>query len=261
MKKKGKNRQALLWSFLSFAVLLILWTIGAALSTGRVQLPGPLAVMKAFFESFYQPIGKYALPYHVLVSLYRVAIGLLTATVMGVFAGVGMGRSKVIRAIIKPVFELLRPIPPLAWIPLSILWFGLGTSNKVFIIFLCSFTFITMNAYDGARNVDPTLIGAARMLGASPTQVFLNIVLPSSVPNIFAGLQVAITTSWSAVVAAEIIYSEEGAGWIITTGMNNGNTVQIMVGMIAIGVVGFVLSSLMREIERRMCRWNQPTEQ
>lgn len=257
VKNLKLRRQSIIWTLFAFACLLALWQYGSVVSTGRIQLPSPLAVFEAFFRSLSEPIGRYTTITHVLISLYRVGIGLALATVTGIITGVAMGYSRSIEAFVKPVFEFLRPIPPLAWIPLSILWFGLGTPNKVFIVFLGSFSFITINAYEGARNVDPDLVGAARMLGANPIQVFTRIVLPSSVPDIFSGLQVAVTTSWSAVVAAEIIHSEEGAGWIIVMGMNNGNTVQILVGMIAIGVVGFVLAAVMRWAERRLCSWNR----
>ena len=158
---------------------------------------------------------------------------------------------------LKPIFEFIRPIPPLAWIPLSILWFGLGDKSKFFIIFLGCFTFITVNTYDGAKNVDPELMGAARMLGASERQVFFRIVLPSSVPYIFAGLQIAVTAGWSAVVGAEMVRSDEGVGWMIVRGMNTGNTLQIMVGMVAIGIVGFLLATLTSALERRLCAWNE----
>ena len=167
-----------------------------------------------------------------------------------------MGYSKLAEAILKPIFEFIRPIPPLAWIPMSILWFGLGDKSKFFIIFLGCFCFITVNTYEGTKNVDKTLIGAARMLGASERQVFFDIVLPSSVPYIFAGLQIAVTAGWSAVVGAEMVHSNEGVGWLIVMGMTYGKTVQIMVGMLAIGLVGFVLATGMAKLERRLCAWN-----
>ena len=99
-------------------------------------------------------------------------------------------------------------------------------------------------------------MGAARMLGASERQVFFRIVLPSSVPYIFAGLQIAVTAGWSAVVGAEMVRSDEGVGWMIVRGMNTGNTLQIMVGMVAIGIVGFLLATLTSALERRLCAWN-----
>ena len=168
-----------------------------------------------------------------------------------------MGYSKTAEAIIKPIFEFIRPIPPLAWIPMSILWFGLGDQSKFFIIFLGCFCFVTVNTYDGTKNVDPVLLGAARMLVASERQVFFQVVLRASIPYFFAVFQIAITAGWAAVVGAEMVRSDEGVGWIIVMGMSNGNTVQIMVGMIAIGIVGYVLATLMAKLEGRLCRWNK----
>lgn len=251
------NRQALLWVVISFAALLIFWQAASMLSHGRVQVPPPLTVFRAFFEAFVVPIGKNTILEHAGISLWRVLLGFAVASAVGMAIGIGMGVSPVARALINPLFEFVRPIPPIAWIPLSILWFGLGSANKIFIIFLASFTYVTINSYEGACNVDPRLIGAARMLGASRRRVFTHVIFPSAVPYIFAGLQIALSVSWAAEVAAEIIYSQNGLGWIITMGMNNGNITQIIVGMIAIGVTGYLLSTLMRAVEGRLCKWNK----
>ena len=256
-KRLKANRQTLLWIVISFATLLIAWQVASMLSQGRVQIPAPLEVFEAFFRSMTVPIGKNTILEHAGISLWRVLLGFVVASVLGMVIGILMGVSPKAHAVINPLFEFVRPIPPIAWIPLSILWFGLGSSNKIFIIFLASFTYVTINSYEGARNVDPKLIGAARMLGASRRRVFTHVIFPSSVPYIFAGLQIALSVSWAAEVAAEIIYSQNGVGWIITMGMNNGNITQIMVGMIAIGVIGYLLSTLMRVVEGRLCRWNR----
>lgn len=251
------NRQAALWALISFAFLLAVWQMGSMVSHGRLLIPAPLEVFQAFFESFVKPIGKNTILEHAAISLGRVLLGYFVAAVIGIVLGILMGVSPAARAIINPIFEFVRPIPPIAWIPLSILWFGLGSANKVFIIFIGSFTYITINTYEGARNVDPQLIGAAKMLGAGKRRIFTHVIFPSSVPYIFAGLQIALGVSWAADVAAEIIYSQSGVGWIITMGMNNGNYTQIMVGIIAIGVIGYLLSTIMRIVEGRLCRWNR----
>jgi NitT/TauT family transport system permease protein/sulfonate transport system permease protein len=117
------------------------------------------------------------------------------------------------------------------------------------------FAQVVLNTMDGAKRVDTTLVGAARMLGANKRQEFFKVILPSSVPYIFAGLQVSLSTSWMAVLAAEMVSSYEGSGWIIITGMNNGNTVQILIGMITIGVVGLGLAEIMRITERKLVSW------
>ena len=259
-KMKGRlsqNKRTVLWVLLSFSSLLLLWQAASLFSQGRLQIPPPLTGCRAFFRAFVVPIGKNTIQEHAAISLWRVLLGFSVASVIGMAMGILMGISEPARAILQPVFEFVRPIPPIAWIPLSILWFGLGSANKIFIIFIASFTYVTINSYEGARNVDPQLIGAARMLGASRTRIFTHIIFPSSVPYIFAGLQISLGVSWAAEVAAEIIYSQSGVGWIITMGMNNGNFTQIIVGMIAIGVIGYLLSTLMRAIEGRLCRWNR----
>lgn len=251
------KNMATFMTVIAFASLLIIWELVARFTNAKMFLPPASEIILKFISSFTVPIGKYTMPVHIGVSLYRVGVAFALATVTGIALGVSMGYSKIVEAIIKPIFEFIRPIPPLAWIPMSILWFGLGDQSKFFIIFLGCFCFITVNTYDGTKNVDPVLLGAARMLGASERQVFFRVVLPSSIPYIFAGLQIAITAGWSAVVGAEMVRSDEGVGWLIVMGMTNGNTVQIMVGMLAIGIVGYVLATAMAKLEGRLCVWNQ----
>lgn len=257
MKKLSDKKMAVLMTIVAFVSLLAIWELVAQFTSAKMFLPPASTILSEFIKSFTVPIGAYTMPMHIGISLYRVGVAFILATIAGIALGVGMGYSKLVEAIFKPIFEFIRPIPPLAWIPMSILWFGLDDNSKFFIIFLGCFTFITVNTYDGTKNVDQTLMGAARMLGANERQVFMKVVLPSSIPYIFAGLQIAITAGWSAVVGAEMIRSSEGVGWLIVMGMSNGNTVQIMVGMLAIGIVGYVLATSMAALERRMCAWNQ----
>lgn len=219
-------------------------------------MPAPLEVFAAFFRSFVNPIGTVTLPFHLFYSLKRVFIGYALACVIGIPLGVLMGCSRMAEAIVKPIFELLRPIPGLAWIPLAILWFGINEEPKYFIICVSAIVTIILNSYSGAKQTDQVLVGAAKMLGANNMQIFWNITLPASVPQIFAGLQVGLSASWMAVIAAEMIRSSEGAGWIITTGSESGNTVQVLIGMISIGLTGLVLASALRAVERSLCKWN-----
>ena len=240
---------------LSLVLLFLLWV---QISRGNSDLvPGPDLVMKRFVKTFEKPINGYLIFGHILASLKRIFLALIFSLGIGIPFGILIGWNKTFNAIFGTLFEFIRPIPPLAWIPMSILWFGLGDQSKFFIIFLGCFCFITVNTYDGTKNVDSVLLGAARMLGASEHQVFFRVVLPSSIPYIFAGLQIAITAGWSAVVGAEMVRSDEGVGWLIVMGMTNGNTVQIMVGMLAIGIVGYVLATAMAKLEGRLCIWNQ----
>ncbi len=244
------------WAIVAFASIIILWQVVVTFTFAKATIPGPYKVFSEFFKSFYKAIGSYTILGHIGWSLYRVLVGFGIAAVLGIITGLSMGWSKLARAIISPIFEWLRPIPALAWIPLAILWFGIGESTKYFIIFVGAFTQVTLNAYAGAIQVDPVLSGAARMLGARESQVFTRIVLPSSVPQIFAGLQLGLSTSWMAVLAAEMVRSSEGAGWIIVMGQNTGNTTQIIVGIISIGLIGLLLATIMRGVEGKLCSWN-----
>ncbi|MGI6173156.1 MAG: ABC transporter permease [Christensenellales bacterium] len=253
-----KNKEgaiSALCAALSIAAFLLLWQLASTLSP-RVQfIPPPTVVFPAFLRSFSEPIGVKTMWGHIAASLLRVLAGFCASAAVGIVVGIACGRSKVARAIFNPFVELLRPIPGIAWIPISILWFGTGETSKVFILFIASVTMIAVNAHAGASSVDEKLIGAARMLGAGDFRVFMTVVLPSCVPQIFAGLQTGLTITWMTVVAAEMIRSEYGVGWVITAGNNSYNMTQVMVGILAIGIGGFLLSNLLRLAERRLCAW------
>jgi NitT/TauT family transport system permease protein/sulfonate transport system permease protein len=244
-------------ALLSIGAFLLLWHLGTNGTELGKMMPGPERVITGVFDTFTHPIGKYSILGHIGWSLTRVLVGYAMAVVAGISIGILMGWSKTAAAIFNPIYQMIRPIPPIAWIPLAILWFGLAESSKYFLIFLASFNNITLNAYDGARSVDKTLTGASKMLGANNIQTLFSVVLPSSIPAIFAGIQVAIGVAWATVVAAEMVRSTEGAGWVIINGQEMNNTTQILVGIVAIGVVGFLLAILMRKLEERLCRWSK----
>ena len=265
MKKKNtlraiEGRERLLGlgcGVLSICLFLAFWEWGARFTHLSRFLSGPSEVIPAFIRSFTQPIGVKTMGTHILASVGRVMSGFLIASAVGIVIGIAMGTSRTMRALFKPLIELVRPIPCIAWIPISILWFGTGEVSKVFIIAISTFSLVAVNAMAGATAVDPGLIGAARMLGANKVQVFFTVILPASVPQIFAGLQTALSICWMIVLAAEMVRSEFGVGWIITAGSNTGNMTQVMVGIIAIGIIGLILANLLRWIEARLCVWKE----
>ena len=244
-------------TILSISLFLVLWQVGTTNTTLGLLMPGPIEVMKRFFSSFVDPIGKYSIFGHIMFSLSRVLIGYGIGAVCGITLGILMGRYKPVEAIFMPLYEMIRPIPPIAWIPLAILWYGLGETTKWFLIFLSTFNTITLNVYSGAKSVDPVLLGASRMLGASPIQTMRTIVLPYTVPFIFAGLHTAVSVGWATVVAAEMVRSTEGVGWIIVNAMEINNMVQVLTGIVAIGMVGYLLAIIMRKVEDVLCAWNK----
>ncbi|MCY1714449.1 ABC transporter permease [Caproiciproducens galactitolivorans] len=257
IKSQKEKIQRVLAGLFSIGAFLALWQWAVVSTTLGQLMPGPITVITSFIQAFSVPIGTCTIQQHVGWSLSRVMIAYLVAAVVGIGLGVLMGWNPKIEAIFKPLYDIIRPIPPIAWIPLSIVWFGLGEMTKYFLIFLSAFSNITLNAYEGAKSVDPVLMGASRMLGANRTQTLLTVVLPASMPFIFAGLQVAISTSWATVVAAEMVRSTEGVGWVIVSAQDTNDMNQTLVGILAIGIVGFILATIMRGVETRLCKWNK----
>lgn len=254
--KSAKNNEKTICAAISILAFLCIWQLAVSFTDAGLVLAGPIETLSAFCAAIVEPLGTHTIEGHIFWSLSRVLIGFVIGSAAGIVLGILMGWFKPVSALFRPIFELLRPIPPIAWIPLSIVWFGLGEMSKYFLIMYSAFCAVTMNAYSGVRSVDPELMGAARMLGASNRQVFTTIVLPSCVPQIFSGLQIAVGTSWATVVAAEMVRSSEGVGWVIIRGQDSNSTVQILVGIVAIGIVGYILAVAMRAIEARLCRWS-----
>lgn len=242
---------------ISIALFLMLWQWGVKATDLKLLIPGPIEVIQAVIDGIVGTVGRHSILVHAAYSLMRVMAGFVIGSLAGVALGLLMGWYRMAEAIFNPLFRIIRPIPPIAWIPISIIWFGLGESAKIFLIFLASFANTTLNSMAGAKSVDPEVVNAARMLGASERNVFLTIVLPASVPSIFAGLQVAISSSWATVLAAEMVRSSEGLGWMIVSGMNANDMIQILSGIVMIGVVGYLLAIIMRKAEEVLCRWNK----
>lgn len=241
----------------TFLFLLCLWQVAVMLSNSEIPFPTPIEVIQRFFYMLTHKVGNYyTIVGHVLWSLSRVLVGFCLACILGITIGLTMGWFPLVRAIIRPVFNLLRPIAPLAWIPLAILWFGIGEKYKYFLIFIAAFVPFTLNAFAGAAHVDKQLIGAAKMLGANSSQVFFRIVVHAAIPSIFSGAQVALSNSWMTMLAAEMVCATEGVGWIIIAGQGVNDMTQMIAGMLAIGIVGFLLANGMRILERRCLRWN-----
>lgn len=248
--------ERIIWIIIAYSVLLIGWQLLATFTEVGKFLPGPGTVFIALIKSFYIPIGTHTILGHIGWSLGRVMVGFVMGSIFGIALGLYMGWYRIGEAILKPFFEIMRPIPPLAWIPISILWFGIGEESKYFIIFLACFTAVTLNSYAGVRRTDPVLVGAAKMLGANDRQIFFHIALRSTVPAIFAGLQISLGASLNAVLAAEMVRSQEGMGWIILAGSRTFNMEQIFVGLISIAIVGYTIITTMRWIEMKLCRWS-----
>ena len=254
MRTYEKYKRPILGAVGIFVFLCIWYIATKTTSLGKV-MPDPVTVFGGFFKAFVDPIGTETMIMHILVSLRRMLVPYVIGGFFGVLVGILMGWYKVADAIFMPYIQMLRPIPPIAWIPLSIIWFGFDEGSKYFLIFLACFFTIALTTYNGVHSVDETLVRASRMLGANDRQLFLTIVLPTTVPYIFSGLQVALGSAWATIVAAEMIRSSEGVGWLIVRGQDIGNMTQIMIGIVAIALTGLLITTLMRVLENKLCAW------
>lgn len=244
----------------SFAILLLLWQL-VSMQVDPRYLPSPMTVLEKAFVMYSKPIGGNSMWAHIGYSLRRVLSAYFLAGAIGIPLGIAMGWNLTVRKIVNPVFELLRPIPPLAWIPLAILWFGIEEGPKIFICFVGAFAVFVLNAYTGMRYTDRLLIDAARTFGASRNQQLFNVAIPASLPSIFAGVQNAMSMAWMCVVAAELVGAREGVGFIIIQGTDLEDVPMIIVGMITIGLIGFFLAVSLRFLERVLCPWRRDLHQ
>lgn len=241
---------------LSIILFLLLWDV--LVITGTVShMPRPHEVLLRWIELMHEPYAGYTLPMHVWISFRRVIIAFLLAAGIGIPAGVLMGFNRLAHAIIRPIFEFFKPMPPIAWISLSILWFGLGETSKIFLIFIGCVVPCILNAYNGIRLVDPELYDCIRNLGANYWQEHFQVTFPASLPAIFAGLQVALSTGWTCVVAAELVGAREGIGYLTFIGMKVDDTAMTIAGILTICLVSFLSSVALTYLERWLCPWKR----
>lgn len=194
---------------------------------------------------------------HVWQSSKLVLAGFFVASAIGVPLGLLMGWSRRAEALLNPAFLLLRPIPPLAWIPLAILWFGLGNGAKVFVIFFAAFVPAVINSYTGVRGVDRTLIAAARVHGASRREMVFDVLVPGSLPSIFTGLRLSLQASWTTLVAAELVGALLGLGHVLTIASLDIYPGMILYAMVWVGVMGALMTGALGWLEHRVMPWRR----
>jgi NitT/TauT family transport system permease protein len=193
---------------------------------------------------------------HLIASMSRVYGGFALAVVLGVPLGLLIGRMKIVRQLVDPTLSLLRPIPVTAWLPLSMIFFGLGPRSAIFLVFLGAFYPIVLNTIFGVRSVDPKLFEAAAMLGCDGSRMFRQVVLPAATPSIFNGLRLAHGFAWILIVVGEMTGVPTGLGSVIMDGRNLSRTDLVITGMIVIGVAGFATDRLIVALNNRILRWS-----
>ena len=238
---------------ISIIAALTLWQVAADLIVkNKLLLPSFTDALASFLEV----IENGVIFTDIWVSLLHFGIGLTLALVIGIPIGIIMGWFKTANRIFDPLIEIIRPIPPLAWIPLSILWFGIGDAQNEFIIFLGMFFPILINTIVGVKNVDPNLVRAARSLGAPEHKVLSRIVLKGSLPQIITGVRIGLGVGWMALVAAELVGANSGLGFLINDARSMLRTDTIVVGMLTIGLVGLLIDTAIRGLGRKLLPWS-----
>lgn len=247
----GRVLRAAVLPAIGLSVFLASWHVGAQWIAKPILLPGPLDVLNAY----QQILADGTLATDVLASLQRVFTGYLIAATLGVFLAMLLAISIGARALALPVLSVLRPIPPIAWIPLAILWFGIGDAPSYFITAIASFFPVFLNSLSGGVSVNEHHSQAARCLGASRLAVLWHVVLPSAAPSIWTGLKIGLGQAWMAVVTAELIAAHSGLGYMIQINRLNLETPVVLAGMLTIGILGAVMAFTLSVLERRLLPW------
>lgn len=256
---KMQKRGLLEYYFLSFVgifLFFLIWQMTVTLGIAdSALLPSPIKVFGTIWEKIGQPQPDGNTLFINIVASLKVSLsGFLLAIVIGVPLGLIMGWYGLAEAFLKPVFELVRPIPPIAWIPLVVVWFGIGLGAKALIIFFSAFVPCVINAYTGIRLTSATYVNVAKTFGASNTETFVKVGIPSALPMVFAGIRVALGNSWSTLVAAEMLAATAGLGYMIQFGRTVARPDLVIAGMVVIGAIGAILSGLLTYAERKLVK-------
>ncbi len=259
-RQKRKNDYFLaMLSIAGVLAFIILWQVAVLLDwLPRRYVPMPTEVVKLFFTKLVDPNPDGAtLEAHILASMQVALTGFGLAIVIGVPLGLFMGWFRAFDKFMRPVFEILRPIPPVSWIPMTIIWMGVGLKAKAFIVFFSAFVPCVINAYTGIRQTSQLLINFSKTCGAPTFVIFYKIGIPSAMTLTFAGVRVALGNAWATLVAAEMLAASTGLGYMIQQGRQFARPDIIILGIVAIGSIGVAFTWLLGQVERRVLRWKR----
>ncbi|MDO4308892.1 MAG: ABC transporter permease [Eubacteriales bacterium] len=258
--KRGKNKSALkfiLLSALGIAAFLMIWQLVVQFRLVNVRsLPSPAQVIETLIKkiSSKSPDGN-TLGANIIASLQVALSGFLLALVIGVPLGLFMGWFTPVDKFVRPVFELLRPVPPIAWIPVVVVFVGIDLKAKATIIFLSVFVPCVINSYTGIKLTKRTLINVAKTFGAGNFETFIKVGVPSAMPMVFTGIRTALGGAWSTLVAAEMLAARAGLGYMLQVGRNVARADIVVAGMVTISVLGALMSVILSRIEKKVLKW------
>ena len=256
MPVRKRSHGAVNWrGLIAIAAFFLLWQAASTFHwPGFRTIPGPVEVLVAFVSEYLLSAAYWTAW---LVSFERVVWGWALAQLIGIPVGVLLGSSRTFNGLVFPAFEIMRPIPPLAWVPLSILFWPTTESSIIFITFIGAFFIIVINVYEGMSSIKQQHLWLARSLGASPRYMFLRIILPSLIPSIAVGMTLGIAVTWNVVIAAEMIASDSGLGRLTWEGYVSQTATIVLIGMVNIGLAGALSTLLVDWLEKRMMPWKR----
>ncbi|MGH7002824.1 MAG: ABC transporter permease subunit [Alphaproteobacteria bacterium] len=255
--RRKRGDRTWLISLATLLVLLGLWSLSASLAlVPPVFLPSPLAVLNKFYTVATTGFADATLWAHLGASLTRVFAALMVSVAVGLPVGLAIGLSPIGRGIFDPLLEFLRPIPPLAYLPLIVIWFGIGEGSKVIVIAIAMLAPVALSTAAGVKSAGRDKINAARALGATRAQVVRHVVVPSALPTILTGLRIALGAGWTTLVAAELIAATEGLGFMIQSAAQFLVTDVVIMGILVIAAVAFAIEFVLRRLERRYVPWS-----
>lgn len=231
-----------------------LLTAGSGLIS-PARFPPPLEVAGALQQIAVDGYANASLLEHVARSVLLVTMGFAVAAAVGVALGLAMGASRTVEALVNPVFLLIRPVPPLAWIPLAIVWLGLGDAAKMMVIFFAAFVPSVINSYAGVREIEKPIFEAAAMLDVRGWRYWREVLVPGALPSIFTGLRLSLQAAWTTLVAAELVGAVAGLGQILNQAAQDIYPAMILVGMISVALCGWLMTEGLGWIERRVMPW------
>lgn len=252
-KEQVRNRIYAILPILSVSLLIALWF--AASSAEGSNFPSPVDIGQRYIKFMEKPIKGLSLLGHIWASLRRVFIALGVSWTLGISFGVLIGWSKRANALFGPVFTAFRSVPPLAWVPLMIMWFGTGEFPKVLIVFIGALMPVVVNTQAGIANVNKLYLEVGTIFNANRRQMLFDIAIPSALDAIFAGIRTSTSAAWMVVLAAEMLGGKSGVGFLITRGMDAGDYSLCLLAMICIGLVGALLAIITQFLERTICPW------
>lgn len=233
------------------------WVAVSGILGHSSALATPVQVVESMYNLMTGTLSGQNLWGHIWASTRRVLIGFSIAVVLGTPLGLAMGLSPYFNAFMKPLFDIVKPMPPLAWISLAILWMGIQEAPKIFIIAIGSFVPCVLNSYNGIRLIEPELYDVVRMQGGTRWDEIKRVAIPASLPAVMAGLQISLSLAWGCVVAAELVSSRAGIGYLIMQGMKMSDPALVIAGMIMIAAIAWASTQLMDLLDKRFCPWRR----